>query len=226
MSRVASNGNGRQVVRHEVRERLQQMILNGEQRSGSKLVQQALAKRFGVAQGVVREALLELQAYGLVETIDNRGVFVSELNAKVLLDSISVRELHEGLAVRLCCGRVSGSQLEEWERMAERIYTLAGENQLEEMARLDREFHHQIVIASDNKVLVRLAENVRILGKVVRVNRDAGEVRAEHLAIITAIRRNQPDEAERVMHAHIRIARQLIEQQIKTGTFIPHWVVG
>jgi DNA-binding GntR family transcriptional regulator len=224
MSRVASSG--RQVVRHEVRERLQQMILNGEQRSGSKLVQQALAKRFGVAQGVVREALLELQAYGLVETIDNRGVFVSELNVKVLLDSLSVRELHEGLAVRQCCGQIAPPELQDWEQISEQIYTHSLNGQLEEMARLDRELHHRIVKASDNRVLVRLAENVRILGKVVRVNRDARQVRAEHLAIIQAIRENRPDDAERVMRSHIAVARQLIQDQLKGGTFIPHWVVG
>ena len=82
----------RMVARHEIRDSLQRMILDGEQQAGSKLVQQQLAKRFGVAQGVVREALLELQAYGLVETVDNRGVFVSELSGQKLLDAFDVRE--------------------------------------------------------------------------------------------------------------------------------------
>src|SRR5437667_6189130 len=93
----------RLVSRHQVRDTLQRMILAGERPPGTKLVQQQLARSFGVAQGVVREALLELQAFGLVESIDNRGVYVSELSVKRLLDSFDVREIHEGLAARLCC---------------------------------------------------------------------------------------------------------------------------
>src|SRR3954468_5844451 len=90
------------LTRHHVREKLQGMILSGERRPGSKLRQQELAEHFQVAQGVVREALLELQAYGLVETIDRRGMFVTQLDEGKLLEAFEVREMHEGLAARLC----------------------------------------------------------------------------------------------------------------------------
>src|SRR4029079_9354424 len=89
--------NGHPLGRHRVREKIEQMILNGEPQPGHRLLQQHLAKKFGVAQGIVREALLELEAYGLVEAVDNRGVFVSQLNADKLLESFDVREVLEGL---------------------------------------------------------------------------------------------------------------------------------
>ena len=95
------------VTRHRVRDSIQQMILSGERHPGSKLRQQELAEHFGVAQGVVREALLELQGFGLVETIDNRGIYVSQLDRARLLEAFHVREMHEGLAARLCCERVA-----------------------------------------------------------------------------------------------------------------------
>src|SRR3954453_9620210 len=78
------------VTRHRVRDSIQQMILSGERHPGSKLRQQELAERFGVAQGVVREALLELQGFGLVETIDNRGIYVSQLDKSRLLEAFYV----------------------------------------------------------------------------------------------------------------------------------------
>ena len=99
----------RVVVRHEVRDGVQRLIVNGRQKPGSKLVQQKLAKQFGVAQGVIREALLELQVCGLVEAIDNRGMFVSPIDAQKLLDAFEIREVHEGLAARLCCTRRASS---------------------------------------------------------------------------------------------------------------------
>ena len=48
------------VKRNRIRYRIRDMILRGELRPGTKLLQKALADRCGVAQGVVREALLEL----------------------------------------------------------------------------------------------------------------------------------------------------------------------
>src|SRR5262245_38838407 len=100
-------GSESRLTRHHIRESLQRMILTGERRPGSKLRQQELAEEFRVAQGVVREALLELRAYGLVETFDRRGVYVSKFDRAMILESFEVREMHEALAVRRCCERIS-----------------------------------------------------------------------------------------------------------------------
>jgi len=216
----------RLVARHEIRDSLQQMILNGEQCGGAKLVQQQLAKRFGVAQGVVREALLELQAYGLVETIDNRGMFVSQLSTQKLLDSFDVREMHEGLAARLCCNHVTRLEIRELQEMAEQMNALAKKLKLMKMASLDREFHRRLMQFSRNSMLIRLAENYRLLGKVIQISRDPDEVRNEHLAILKLIEEGKADEAEAVTRAHIRTAKKDLETQIAEGKFVPRWLAG
>ena len=74
------------------------------------------------------------------------------------------------------------------------------------------------------QVLVRLAENYAILGKVIRVGRGPNVVRREHLAILHAIEMNQADRAERLMREHIRAGRELAEAQIQSGKFVPKWV--
>src|SRR3954451_6075161 len=102
-----------QTARHRVREDVRRLILSGELRPGERLTQQQLAKRFGVAQSVVRESLLELQFSGLVETVDNLGIFVSDLDATSLLQAYQVREVLEGLAARQCCERASRADIKE-----------------------------------------------------------------------------------------------------------------
>ncbi len=57
--------------RHELRENLIHKITTGKISPGSKLVQTHLAYKFKVSAGVMREALLDLQAHGLVESHDN-----------------------------------------------------------------------------------------------------------------------------------------------------------
>lgn len=58
---------------------LERIILSGELAPGQKLNEKALAERFGVSRGPVREAFQALHARGLVEMIPNRGVFVQEV---------------------------------------------------------------------------------------------------------------------------------------------------
>jgi DNA-binding GntR family transcriptional regulator len=209
------------VTRHRVRDDIQQMILSGEREPGSKLRQQELAERFGVAQGVVREALLELQGYGLVETIDRRGIFVSQLDRAKLSEAFFVREMHEGLAARLCCDRATRGDLRDLMGVAEEIYAHGAAGKLEEMGSLDRELHSRLIRLSGNSMLMRLADNYRILGKIVRADRDIEMVRNEHIAILESIQGGNADEAERLMRQHVAAARLAVEERLGKGGTAP-----
>ncbi len=212
------------LARHRVRDGIQQLILSGEYQPGQRLVQQELATRFGVAQSVVRESLLELQFCGLVEAVDNLGMFVSGLDAGTLLSAYEIREMFEGLAARLCCERASRSDLRDLVELAEENYRHGGQGNLAAMSSLDRQFHSRTVQVSRNPLLARLTEGYRVLGMFVRANRDIGEVHDEHLGIVKAIETDQPETAERLAREHVRSARQAIEWQAREGKFVPHWV--
>src|SRR5215218_10194761 len=120
----AQAANPEITARSRVREDVRRLILSGELRPGTRLTQQQLAKRFGVAQSVIRESLLELQFSGLVESVDNLGIFVSDLDTDMLLQAYEVREMLEGMAARLCCETASRSDVKQLSEQAERIYQL------------------------------------------------------------------------------------------------------
>src|SRR6185437_14768485 len=120
-SAPAESTTARQRVGKEVR----RLILAGDLKPGTRLTQQHLAKRFGVAQSVVRESLLELQASGLVRSVDNLGIFVSDLDTHSLIHAYFIREVLEGLAARLCCERASRADVRDMYEMVERIHVLA-----------------------------------------------------------------------------------------------------
>jgi DNA-binding GntR family transcriptional regulator len=212
------------VGRHQVREEIQRRILSGESQPGERLTQQSLAKDLGVAQGTVRESLLELQWLGLVESVDRLGVFVQRLDAAHLCEAYQVREFLEGLAARLACEHVSRADVTQLHKIADHIWELANEKKDGEMGAADRAFHLQIMNLSHNKVLLRLAEGYRVLGMAVRASRDPREVYEEHQEIVDAIGNNLPDEAERLMRRHVALARQMIEQQAREQQFEPKWV--
>lgn len=215
----------RQVARHRVRLSLQSMILRGELPPGSRLLQLQLAKQLGVAQGVVREALLELQACGLVETVDNRGVYVSQLNSTKLVEAFEVREMHEGLAVRLCCDRVRRADVRALRELAMAAFD-AGRGNLQEAGAKDRALHESIAQLCGNSMLIRLAENYRLFGKIVQVNRDPRTVRDEHFGILDAIEAGDGDRAEALMRAHIRAAKEALMKLLSERQFDLNWLVS
>jgi DNA-binding GntR family transcriptional regulator len=211
------------VARHEVRDEIQRRILTGESKPGQRLSQQSLARELGVAQGTVRESLLELHWLGLVESVDHLGVFVDTLDGSKICEAYLVREVMEGLAARLACGHASRADLAELRGMADQIYKLSTD-QSGDNAALDRQFHLHITEVSRNSTLNRLSQTTRVLGMTVRAFREPSLIHAEHLAIVDAIEQNQGHEAERLARLHVQSAREMIESQVRQGTFVPKWV--
>jgi DNA-binding GntR family transcriptional regulator len=212
------------IAKHHVKEEIQRRILSGERKAGDRLSQQSLAKELGVAQGTVRESLLELHWLGLVDSIDRLGVFVEKLDGPRICEAYQVREVLEGLASRLACDHVGRADIAQLRQMADNVLKLAKRKDVQQMGATDHEFHLRIISLSRNKILVRLAETYRILGMAVWAARDPKIVHAEHLRIVDAIESNQAEKAEQLARQHVRDARGAIEKQVKEGTFAPNWV--
>ena len=148
-----ASGTSPVLSRHSVRRHIEQAILCGEFAPGSRLKQMDLARRFGVAQTVVRESLLELRVTGLVEAIDNLGMFVADLSTGKLLDAYAIREVLEGLAARACCELASRTTLRDLESLAHEAHALGVAQKFEEMIVLDRRFHQLIIATAGNQLL-------------------------------------------------------------------------
>lgn len=211
------------VARHEIREEIQRRILSGETKPGERLSQQSLARELGVAQGTVRESLLELQWLGLVESIDRLGVFVDKLDVPRICEAYQLREVLEGLAARLACAHAGRADIAELRSMADEIYRLAQDDNAE-TASIDRQFHMRITELARNNTLMRLSQTYRALGMTVRAFREPSVIHAEHLRIVEAIEHNFSDEAERQARSHVVGAKQMIETLARQGKFIPEWV--
>lgn len=213
-------------ARSRVRERIQEAILTGQYPPGSRLPQLRLARRFGVAQTVVRESLIELQFCGLVDAVDNLGMFVTRLGPQKLLQAYEIREVLEGLAAQLCCQTASRADLGRLVEMAQEVHRLGAVGRTAEMGARDCQFHQAMIVVAANDVLQRLTEGYRVLGMAVQAQRDIDQVRDEHIEIVAAIEANRPEDAERLARQHVRRARAALEARINAGNFTPHWVSG
>ena len=84
-----------------MRDQLQHAILEGVLKPGERLRAEALAQRFGTSRTPIREALLQLEAQGLVEVEPNRGAVVRTFDRDDLFDLYQVRALLEPQAAAL-----------------------------------------------------------------------------------------------------------------------------
>lgn len=216
----------RKVGRHAVREKLIAMITSGKFRPGEKLVQLQLAEKFDVSMSLMREAILDLQAHGLVESDDNRGFFVRQFDTKALLDLLDVREVLEGLAARKACELIRPAQIAELAATIERMCDAAVGGAHERRAELDRRFHDFIAEISGNRSVAAITRQCGLFGKVVWTEANADHIRRVHTELLDAFRHNRPEEAERVAREHVRETRRRVEARLATGGAGIYWLAA
>ena len=214
-SRARGGGGGgghRGVKRTQVCDRIRDMILRGELRPGQRLRQKALAEQCGVAQGVVREALLELERCGLVVCIERRGVRVASFDRRSALEALDLREIHEAYAVRRCCERATRLELRQLAALAERIQEASRGGRDAEAEALDHELHGRLLALAGNAMLLDLSKRPHFVARATAHNagRDGKAAYEEHLAILQAISDGRADDAERLVRQHIARTREAL----------------
>lgn len=103
-------------LRQEVLEVLRSSIVNGRLAPGARLIERELIAMTGVSRTLIREALRQLEAEGLVHVVPNRGAVVRELTAAEARDLYAIRALLEGLAARMFVEKASAEEVAALER--------------------------------------------------------------------------------------------------------------
>jgi DNA-binding GntR family transcriptional regulator len=190
---------------------LREAILLGEHAPGARIRQEDLAGRHGASRLPVREALRMLEAEGLVTLVANTGAWVSRLSLEECEEMYQIRERIEPLLLRYNIPLMSEESIDNLELLAE---SMERSDDVEQFLRLDREFHLSCYSAAHTSVLgdtvLRLWNRTQHYRRAfTRVFRSEGDrsVHHEHHLLVSAIRRRDLDEAERVLAGHIRRTR-------------------
>src|ERR1700739_5122779 len=76
-------------------------IVDGDLPANARLIQDELARAYGVSRQPVQQALLLLRDRGLVREAPGRGLIVSPLDVDFVRNLYEIRALLDGLAARL-----------------------------------------------------------------------------------------------------------------------------
>jgi len=139
-------------------------ILLLDYKPGEVFSMRDLAEKFGVSVTPIREALIRLEAEGLVHMTPKSQARVTEVSLQDLKDVFEVRLFLAEQVGSLAAQRVTPEEIATFEKVLARMKK---EKDRRMLTQLDSEFHELINQATQNKVLAKVAEMLR--NRVVRL---------------------------------------------------------
>src|SRR6516162_4678707 len=97
---------------------LKEAVISGTIKSGEQIVEGKIAQQFGVGQGLIREALIELEHQGFVQRTPFAGTQVTKLTLQDAQQIFDIRIELEPLAFCLAGARADAQQISELRDLA------------------------------------------------------------------------------------------------------------
>lgn len=172
-----------------------------------RLDERELSERLEISRTPIREALARLEQEGLVRIVPRRGVFIVRKTKREILEMITVWAALESMAARLATERASDEEIADLRRM---FTTFAGKQiqaQIDEYSESNISFHQTILGLAKCDLLKATADNLFVHMRSIRARTIAEDDRAkrsivDHLHIIEALEKRDPDLAERLVREH------------------------
>lgn len=222
-------------ISEEIVEQIKELISAGDLKPGEKIPSERdLAVMLGVSRPSVREAIMVLDAMGLVEARQGGGTYVRSLTSAALSDPLTalVEEnpalLHALVEVRmgletwsahLAAARATDEDIQRMRDLLAIMEKQAAQGGWD--AEVDSQFHYAITAATHNTLQMHVLNTIHSLfHKTIQVAltefyRKAGMVELlldQHRAIYQAIAERDPDKARDAMFRHISLVEEKMSQ--------------
>lgn len=212
---------------------LRRMIVEGRMYPRQRLSHRSLSKDLGIGRSPVRDALLQLEAEGLIEHRPNSGIYLRELTPCELEGLYELRLVNEPYAAEKAADRADASQVAALRRLCEAMTAIAKKPDLvawfvkpenrRRFCQLDMEFHQAVMEASGNPLMAKLFSAAQLLALTFAWDLGYGKpewfadimarTAAGHQAVYEAIRRRDGRKAREAMAAHVAWARQEVPER-------------
>lgn len=213
------------------------LIVDGTLRPGQELpAERVLAPRFGVSRPSLREALLRLEARGLLKVTRGGGFAVTDVTAPTMTDPLvhllqrhpdaeqDVLEMRHGLemvAAQFAAERATREDRERLRRAFDHMIKTRERRDALADAQADADFHLAVAEASHNVALIHVMRGIYNLLRTCM--RHAWEVMFEepenvavlhgqHRALLEAVLKRDPERARIAAHLHLNYVRQSLQQ--------------
>ncbi|KIH77834.1 GntR family transcriptional regulator, transcriptional repressor for pyruvate dehydrogenase complex [Geoalkalibacter ferrihydriticus] len=222
-------------ISEEIVEQIKALISAGQLKPGEKIPSERdLAVMLGVSRPSVREAIMVLDAMGLVEARQGGGTYVRSLTAVSLHDPLTTLveenpamhyalvEVRMGLetwSAYLAASRATDAEIERLRELLGIMQKQAAQGGWD--ADVDAEFHYAITAATHNTLQMHVLNTIHSLfHKTIQVAltefyRRDGMVElllAQHQAIYSGIAERNPEKAREAMYRHLTLVEEKMSE--------------
>ena len=207
------------ILAHDIADNVRRLIEGGVYPPGSPLRQDEIAGRLGVSRIPVREAFRLLEADGLLTLHANRGAFVTRPSEEEVAELFDVRLMLEVDLLRRACPKLTDAVLDQIEWLDNRIATARTPA---DWVQFDEEFHLATYQPANRPRTIALvtmlrrslnAYYLRFLGPDTR----AAAWRAEHRALVRALRHRDVRKATKTLEQHLTATRDLLLSALRSS---------
>ena len=207
-------------LRGQTYKMLKSMIITREILPGKKISEETLAQVIGVSRTPIREALFRLENEGIVKIIPRRGAFVIQQSKENIIEILQIRELLEGLVVRLVTPLLEESDIRELRSCLDKLRaTPEQERHVIEYTDSELEFHDLLLRKCPNQMLRQIMAMVNARLQIIRLRTVVLPGRAqksldEHAGILEQIEKGKAADAELLMRNHVVSVRTMALEHI------------
>ena len=192
-----------------VREQIREAILHGDYAPGQRLIEADLCEHFDASRFLVRTALQDLAAQGLIEFQRNKGARVRAVSLDEAVQITEVRMLLEGFIAARAAERVTAEQAEALRQIARDMRTAVESGELTHYSALNVALHAMLREMAAHHISSDLLEQLRALTVRHQFTLSLVPGRSavslpQHEAIVAAVAVGDADAAQDAMRAHLQ----------------------
>lgn len=199
---------------------LRHAILKGELEPGERLMEIALAQKLGVSRTPIREAIRKLELEGLVVMVPRKGAEVADITEKDLRDVLEVRTALEELSIELAMKNMND---DDYKQLTEANKLFAKDSEGDDLIKIteaDVAFHELMYMATGNKRLIQMINNLReqmyrYRLEYIKDKSTHARLVDEHNRIIDAMVKNDVAAAKAAIKLHVENQEENILKSIK-----------
>jgi DNA-binding GntR family transcriptional regulator len=194
---------------------LRERIRSHEFADSEIIKQETLAEEYGVSRIPVREALIKLEAEGLLTRIQNKGYSVRNFTIEDIKELYEIRALLECDMLKRSIPLIEEKDLANAKDKLNDMYRiLERDGQPENWSEINWLFHQSLYLPSRGKQSLEMAKNiyfhlVRYVHMQLKIDQsvDLERTMAEHKLILELSNARKVNDAAGVLHDHIIDAR-------------------
>jgi len=194
-------------LKDKVKKILRDEIIINKLKPGERVVETEVAKRLGISQVPVREALRGLEEEGLIRTVKYKGAFVTEINKTEMYHIFSLRASIETNAIEIITPYLTNKKLGELYDIVEQMKNEKPDYLLQ--SKLDMDFHRTIIswsgIETYNRIWSMLNSHIQryitVLNPEIKIMPE--EVYTYHLKLVEVLKEKDIQKSKEVFWKHI-----------------------